>query len=1055
MILANVAVRRPVAMSCLIIGMALLGLNSYRKMGLEILPKVDVPFITIVTVYPGASPEEIETDIARRIEDEVVSISGLKEVSSISIENVCQVLLEFQLEVDVDIAAMDVREKLDLIRADFPDGVEDPKVVKFDVNAKPVISLALTGDAPIDELYDYADNVLRDKITVIPGVANVEIVGGAERQVHILADRSKLAARGLTTLNLIQAIREGVRTIPSGRIRAHGTEYSVKFDADFTDIALIGDLEVAGGNGQRTYIKDVAEVRMDMEELRQVAHLDGRSAIAIKVVKRAEANAVRMIDAVREAMDQLREELPGGMELVWVTDDGVFTKAMVDSAWVNVGQGILLTAIVLFLFLYNIRSTLVIAITMPLTILIGLFFMQMVGFTLNVSTLLSIGMSVGILVTNSIVVLESIVKRLDEGQSPRRAARVGAREAFVAVLASAGTNVVVLFPIAIMPGMIGLFMKPFALTMVIVTVVSLFVSFTVTPMLCSLILKPKKQDDRSLLAHMERFWNRGFDRLVRLYRRLLQFTEHYRLAAALLLIAILALFLHSMMVAGTLGSSMGAEPDRGEMFVKLEYPTNYSLARTTEQVTAVEERLRSLPHLRHMLTSIGNVEGMFGQASEGVHLAQILLRFNERTERRETMEDLMVLARNAVEGFPGVIVTLTVPNFTGGQATDVEFEIIGSDLDTLDRLALESQAIAYSIPGFRDPDTTVRPGKPELRIRPDRTVLADLGLPATTLGMMLRGNIEGITAGTYKRDARNYDIVVKFAEEEGKEQVHDFLFPGAPGRPMLLSALGSVEQDVAPIQIPRTNKQRVAKLFANLDPSLPLGTAVQKLSAEFDSRVQLPPGYSYYFGGVYEVMEEGMEALAEAGLIAILLVILMLAAILESFRQPVLIIVTLPLALIGVIYSLYLGGYSMGIFTMMCIVMLIGIVVNNAILIMDQFNVHVAAGASRHGAMVDAACERFRPITMITLAAVLGMLPLAFGRGIGAEMRNDVGLASAGGILVSGILTLLVIPILYDLFTRKGNGKEHGPAPAAPEAPSPGVEAGEQPAAPKKDAPSA
>jgi len=544
-------------------------------------------------------------------------------------------------------------------------------------------------------------------------------------------------------------------------------------------------------------------------------------------------------------------------------------------------------------------------------------------------------------------------------------------------------------------------------------------------MMCSLLLKPKKKDSRSPLAYMERAWNWGFDGIIAVYRGMLQFTEHYRLAAILVLIIIAVIFVHSMKVGASLGSSMGREPDRGELFVKLEFSASNTLARTSETVTAIEERLQSLPHLRHILTTIGKVEGMFGQTGEGVYLAQILLRFNDRTDRKETINDLMLLAQEKVALFPGILYTLSKPNFTGGQASDVEFEIAGPDLETLDSLVLQAQNVAAEISGFRNPDTTVRPGKPELRVRPNRTVLADLEFPATTLGLALRGNIEGITAGTFKRDARNYDIVVKYAEEEGKDQVRDFLFPAAPGRPVSLTNLGTIEEDLAPIQIPRKNKSRIAKLFANLEPSLPMGTAVEVLSAEFDKRAPLPPGYKYEFVGTYEIMAEGQEALAEAGLIAILLVVLMLAAILESFKQPVLILVTLPLALIGVYYSLWWGGYSMGIFVMMSVVMLIGIVVNNAILIMDQFNVHVAAGMSRHSAMVNAASERFRPITMITLAAVLGMLPLAFGKGIGAEMRNDTGLASAGGILISGILTMLVMPVLYDLFTRKGRtGKQ-------------------------------
>lgn len=1020
-------------MTCLFIGLTLLGFNAFRKMTLEIMPKVDIPYITVVTVYPGATPEEIETDIAKRIEDEVSSISGLKHVTSMCLENVCQTLLEFELEVDVDIAATDVREKLDLIRNLFPEGVEDPKVVKFDINAKAVLSMALTGNRTIDELYDYADNDLRDRLSVLPGVASVELEGGAEREVHILVDREKLAARGLTSLNLVQAIQEGVRTIPSGRIRAHGTEYSVKFDADYRDIAPIGDIEISGKDGQRTYIKDVAELRMGTKELRQAAHVDGKQAVAIRIIKKAEANAVKVIDGVRQALEELQKDLPGGMELVWVTDDGTFTRAMADDAWNNVGQGILLTGLILLLFLHNLRTTLIIMITMPLTIVIGFLFMNMAGFSISAPTLMSIGMSVGILVTNSIVVLEAIVKRLDEGLPPREAARVGASESFIPVLASAGTNVVVLFPIAVMPGMVGLFMKPFALTMVIVTVVSLFMSFTLTPMLAGLILKPAKPNRRSVLSFLERTWDRGFDFVADTYRGQLQFFERHRFAALLFLAVVAAIFVHSLKIGATLGSSMGEDSDRGEIYVKLEYPTNYDIARTEAGVLEIEEALRSsLPHLRHMLTTIGKVQGMIGQNSEGVHLAQILLRFNERTERPETLEDIMNTIREKIRNLPGTIATLSIPGFAGGQETDVEFEISGPDLPTLDRLAVEALAAAETIPGFQDPDTTTRPGKPELRVTPNRAVLADLDFAPAMLGMALRGNIEGITAGTFKREARNYDIVVKFAEEEGKEQVGDFLFPAAPGRPMALSNIGSVEESIAPVQITRVDKKRISKFFSNLDPSLPLGTAAEQLVDVFEKKTDLPPGYSHRFGGVYEIMTEGMTALGEAGLIAMLLVVLMLAALLESFKQPVLILVTLPLGLIGVLYSLAWGGYGMSVFTMMGVVMLIGIVVNNAILIMDQFNVHVSEGIPRHAAMISAAREEFRPVIMITLAAVLGMLPMAFGNGIGAEMRNDIGLASAGGILISGILTQYVMPILYSFFTRKPKADRNG-APGEPE----------------------
>ncbi|MCL4206767.1 MAG: efflux RND transporter permease subunit [Pirellulaceae bacterium] len=1020
MMLADFSIRRPIAMSCLIIGLTLLGINAYRKMGLELMPKADIPYVTVVTIYPGASPEELETDVAKRIEDAVVSIDGLKHVSSTCMENVCQTLLEFQLNIDVDIAATDVREKLDLIRADLPVDVEDPIIQKFDFNAKPIVTLSLTGDVPLDELYDFADNTLRDRITVISGVADVQLIGGAKRRVHVELDRNRLGARSLNSLDVVQAIQQAVRTVPSGRVREGGTEYAVKFDADYERVLDLADLEIANENGQRCYLRDIGQVSMATEELRQAAMLDGRPCIAIKVVKKADANAVHVTNAVRSAMTALNAELPGGMELVWIEDDGTFIEANNVSAWVNVGQGILLTAAILFLFLYNLRALLVVGITMPLTIVIGLFFMQAVGYTLNTSTLIAIGMSVGILVTNSIVVLEAIVARLDESGDPREASRLGAKEAFIAVLASAGTNVVVLFPLSVMKTRIGMFIGPLAMTMFIMTVVSLFISFTLTPMLCSLILKPRKAGSRSLLARMERGWNWGFDGLVSGYRGLLQFNERHRWAAVLTLLAVIGIFVHSMWLGGQLGTSAFAESDRGALYLRLEFPTRYELAETIRRVQEAEARLEGLPELRHVLSSIGKVEAILGQSSEGVYLAQILLKFSERTEREITIAELMEQVRARIEGFPDAIVGVSQPSMIGGQSNPIELEISGDRLDTLDSLVQRVYDLAGTLPGVRDPDTSVRAGKPEIRVFPRRAVLSDLGMPAVPLGLTLRANLEGIKAGTYKQNARSYDIVVKLAEQPGKDQVRAFQLPAADGHPMVLTNVSRIEERQMPIQIIRKDKRRIAKLYSQLDEKiLPLGIAVNQISDLLDEQVGLPPGYGFGFAGTYEFMAEGQAGLAEAGLLSIVLVVLTLAAILESFRQPAIILVTIPLALIGTTWALAMTGESFSIFVIMGIVMMFGIVVNNAILIMDQFNLHVSEGTPRHKAMIAAACERFRPIVMITLAAVLGMLPMAIGQGIGAEMRTGVGIASVGGILVSGVLTLIVMPILYDLFTRK------------------------------------
>ena len=1024
MFLSNASVRRPVAMGCLLIALTLLGANSWRKLGLELMPKMDMPFITVVTVYPGATPADIETDVAKRIEDAVVSVDGLRHVSSSCMENVCQTLLEFELEVNVDIAATDVREKLDLIRADLPASVEDPIIQKYDVNAKPIITLALTGTVPLDELYDYADNELKDRLTTIAGVAEVQLIGGAEREVHVALDRQKLAARGLTAMHVVDAVQKGVGIIPSGRVREKGTEFSVKYDADFRDERDIGEIELAGHDGARCRIRDVGTVRMAAEELRQKAAIDGRAAIAIKVVKKADANAVDVAAKVRAAMERIRSALPGGMELVWFADDGRFIEANAESAWSNVYAGIVLTAAILFLFLYNVRTLVIVCMTMPLTILIGLFTMEAYDLTLNTSTLIAIGMSVGILVTNSIVVLEAIDKRLVECGDPVQAAMQGASESWIAVLASAGTNVVVLFPLAVMGSMVGRFISPLALTMFLMTLVSLFISFTLTPMLCAMILKPRDPDARGILPWMERRWNAGFEWVVEQYRGLLLYAEHLRWAAVLVVVGSLGLLVHSFKVAGTLGGGFISNTDMGQVTVKLEFPTYYSLDETVRRVAEAERRLKDMPDLRHILVTIGKVEGIIGQSSEGVYLAQVGLRLPERDERTRDIETIMDDVRARLADYSDAIVTVAQPSIIGGTGAEVEMEISGSDFAILDRLALATKAAAEKVSGIRDPDTTVRGGKPEIRIRPRRDVLSDMGGSSVSIGQMLRANIEGLQAGTFRRNARNYDIVVKLAEEPGKDQVPAFQVPGAPGKPVLIENVARIEEGLSPSQITRVDKSRVQKVFTNLGKGMALGKATEELGTIFASLPDVPPGYRYRFGGKAERMTEAQVALGEAGLIAILLVVLTLAAILESFRQMFLILVTIPLSLIGTFWGLALTGNSLGIFEIMGIVMMAGIVVNNAILIVDQFNRHIAEGFPRHRAMIQASCESFRPVAMITLAAVLGMLPMAMDVSIGGELRTGVGIASVGGILVSGILAQILVPVLYDLCTKSRAGRD-------------------------------
>ncbi len=1026
MFLSHASVTRPVAMSCFIIMLVLFGLTSYRQLGLDAFPDVEIPYVTITTVYPGASPAEIEVDVAKRIEDAVGTIDGLKTMKTTCMENVCQILLEFRLGQSVDIAAMDVRERIDKIRNDLPAAAEAPEILKFDPNATPVVTLMLTGDLPIDTIYDYADEELSDRLSTISGVAEVQIAGGEPLELRITLDKRKLSACGLNVVQVLKKLSEGNVKVPVGRIRQGVQEVNVTYDSEFRNFEDLGALEIGTFQKRRIYLRDVAKITMESEEKRSLAFFDGRPGVVLKIVKKGDANAVRVIDAVRAEVRELdsSHRLPGGMKLEWVRDSGAFIRASVDDAWSSIFIGVVLTALILFAFLHEVRSTFIVVISMPVSIVVSFWAMELCGFTFNMFTLLALGTSVGTLVTNSIVVIESIARRLAEGDDPKQAADRGTAEVALPVFASAMTNVVVFGPIAAMSSLVGRFLIPFAVTMTIATLVSLFVSFTLTPILAAQLLRREtaEAEQNNLFA---RIWNRGYSAVAGWFGRSLDAVcRHGLLTGA----AALALFLFALLyVAPRVGMTFVPEDDQAEFIIKLEYPTDYSLESTLRRTLQVEKRIRQLPNVLRTATVIGKVQGTVGQATEGVYLAEITVVCKPKTERAESLDRMRDLFRQELSQLTNCIVTVNIPSLVGGSAASMELEISGDKLETIEKIATDSANRLRAGGSARDVDTSVRLGKPEIRITPRRAVLQNLEQPSSTIGSLLRGSVEGLKGGSYKVGARSFDIRVKLDEKEGYEQLPALSFASKEGKPLALDAISELSPSSIPIQINRTDRSRVAKVFANPAP----GVGLQDLVNTTETLVapQLPAGCRLRFGGMVTTMNEAFADFEQAILFAVVLTYLLIAATMESWTRPLLILFTVPLALIGMEFALYLAGIPLSIFGLLGFVMLIGIVVNNAILIMDDLAIQRAAGLDGPTAMRTAVKNKFRPILMTSIAAVLGIAPMAFGTGIGSESRSSCGIAVVGGLISSTILSLYVIPALYTLFCRK----KHEPAQGANE----------------------
>ncbi|MBP8801129.1 MAG: efflux RND transporter permease subunit [Kiritimatiellae bacterium] len=1019
MFLANASTKRPVAVSCMLIALIALGLNTWRKLSLEFLPSVDIPYITITTTWLGASPEDMEKDVAKHIEDAVSGLDGLKHVFSSCQENISLVVLQFEMGVDVNVAADDVREKLDAVLPDLPETADRPIIEKVDINAVPVASMFLTGDIPVDELYDYADNTLDDRFSTVRGVEKIELTGGNEREVWVELDRDKVVAAGLTSWDIVTALRNSIVNVPGGRIREAGSEYNVRFYAEYDTVEEIETLEVATRDGRRRTLKDLGSVRVAPEEVRERAFLDGRQGVAMRVVKKSEGNTVTVVKESRKRYEEVIKTLPPGMELIWVDDDARNVQASVDATIEDILSGILLCAAILFLFLVNIRATFVIALTMPVTIIISLFFMGLAGYTLNQSTLLAIGLSVGILVSNSIVVLENVVKRFDDIPDRWEAARVGTSEVAVAVLASAGTNVVVMLPITMMTSMVGRFFAPFAGTTLIVNAASILVSFTLTPILCALIMRPASQRKQNWATRFGGRWVDFVQRYGRLHAVILRRIIERRWLAALIVLGGILLFVGTLKICGQ-RISMGfvENNDYGKIFVRLEFPPYYDLEHTVERVHEIEKLFEPLQDRLRTFSLVGRAEAHSGQANQGVYLAMIILLFTDKTERDWTIFDRVEEVRGLLAHETDVIATAAVPSAaTGTQSLQLDMVLKGDDLDVLDRTALRIQERFLALDGVGIIDTNVRDPKREVRVLPKRAVMADIGVTPEMLAWTVRANVEGIEAADYKRGDRTYDIRVKFDEIPGREQVREFLLPTKDGQAVTLETVADVRDALMKVMIFRHDKQRAVKIVGDITQDAKLGDVRNRLMQTVRDENMLPPGYTLEFSGISEDMGEAIADFSEAILLATFLTLLTLAAMLESFRRMFLVLTTLPMGLIGVMWALDLTGSSASIFVQLGVVMLIGVVVNPAILIADKLGQNLAAGMVPHRALRNAMSEEFRAVLMVILASGIGMIPLATGTGIGSENRVGIGVASVGGIFMAGILTLTLLPVTYALFT--------------------------------------
>ena len=1016
--LADTSVKRPVFATMVIMALVVLGVVSYPEIGVDLFPKVDFPIVTISTHLKGASPEVIDVDITDKIEGAVNTINGVKSITSSSTEGDSRVTVEFVLERDIDLAVQDVREKVALIRNKLPEDIEEPRVAKVDPDATAIMWLNLSGQKTVRELSTYVDEVLKEQLQRINGVGDIQLGGLRLRQVRVWLDAGKLRAYGLTANDVMGALQRQNVELPGGRIESLSKEYTVKVKGEFLNVPDFNDLVIAYDKGAPVRLRDIGKAEDGMEERRSIVRFNGIPAVGMGVQKQSGTNTVAVVNAVKAEIAKINKTLPPGMTLNIAIDQSTFIRRSIAEVQKHLILGSLFAILAVFVFLRNVRTTAISALALPISIISTFALIRAFGFTFNNMTMLALTLSIGLLIDDAIIVIENIYRHVEEGMAPREAATFGTSEIGLAVMATTFAIVAIFLPVAFMKGIIGRFFLQFALTVVFSVLVSLLVSFTLTPMLASIFLKRialKRENTAGAPVYVKpshrpaEWFERGYKKLEEVYRHVLAFSLNHR---GIMLVGALSLFVGSLYMTTFLGKELIPPEDQGQFIVRLEAPIDYSLEKADELFRPVEQILRQMPEVRAVYYVLG--------AGGAINRAMMMTSLIPKSERNKTQMDLKKEVRQKLSRFPGLKVSAEDFAMIGGgqRQVPIQYSVRGPDLMAIQAFTKQIAGSFSKKPGIVDVDTSLELGKPELKIFIDRDKAADLGVDVSTIAEAINLLISGETEVTkYKDESRGkrYDLRIRLNPEERRnpDDLSRLYVRSKEGRLVELRNLVRIQEGGGPSVINRVDRQRAITLFASLE-GIPLGQAIEDLNGIAEKI--LPSDYLPKYRGQADTMAESFGYLLFAIILGVIMAYMVLAAQFESFVHPFTVLLAMPLSFIGAFGALLLTGNTLSIFTFIGLILLMGLVKKNAILLVDYTNVLRARGLSRREAILQAGPVRLRPILMTTFAMVFGMLPVAFGVGEGAETRSPMGIAVIGGLLTSLFLTLVVVPAAYDLF---------------------------------------
>jgi len=1049
---SNYAIKKPIITTVVMVALVVFGLIALLRLKTDEFPEVTAPVVNIAIIYPGASPGVVERELIDPLEESFRSISGVDTIMSSAVDGYANILVQFVFEKDIQQATQDIRDKISESRADLPLEMEEPILTRFASTDFPIISLTLTSESlETVQLTQLADTKIRRELTALPGVASVNIVGGRERELTVELKPDALRATGIAVSQVVQTLQTENLAVPVGKLTGKLDDRTIRLRGRLTSPSEFEQL-VVGRNGNRVVrLGDVADVKDSQEEAKTAAYYNSTPAVGIDIKKALGYSTTDVSQRVLAKIKELEPGLPKGTRMQVVKDSGARVKDSVSDVQGSLFEGALLTILVVFIFLKSWRSTVITGLALPVSVIASFVAVLAFGFTLNVMSLLGLSLAIGILVDDAIVVRENIVRHMEMGKDHVRAAAEGTSEIGLAVAATTFSIVVVFVPIAFMGGIAEQWFAPFALTIACSVLVSLFVSFSLDPMLSAVWHDPEATGERrTWLSRKLDIFDRAFQRLTRRYKKVIAWALRHRLIMVVLAIAAFVGAL-AIPATGAVGSGFFPIEDRSEILIQLETSPGSNLEYTKKKVLAAVELTKKYPEIKYTYSTVG------GQT--GADSAQIYVRLSPKKARNRHQDVIAQLLRNEIRQLSGV--TAFITNGFAGGFRQIQVQLIGPDTDVLNGIAERVATEVRQVPGAVDVGLSSKGQRPEVEINPDRDLAGQLGVSAGALAQAVRPAFAGLEAGKWiDPDGETRDVVVRLAAD-WRERPEDLealpiqlpqFGPEPPGQ-IQLGHIAKVKRGLGPAMIEHLDGSRVVTVGANAE-GMPLSAVVGGIEKRISS-IEMPPGYSRKQGGETEDQKEVFGRILIALATAVMLMYFILVVQFGSFLEPIPIMASLPMSLIGVMLAMLVTGSTLNLMSMIGVIMLMGIVAKNAILLIDFAKHAEAQGMTREEAIIEAGGVRLRPIVMTSVAIVAGMIPVAIGSGEGADFRAPLGRAVIGGVITSTVLTLLVIPTFYDIITRWRDGvigffrrrsRVHVPAPAV--ASKPDAEASAASAAP-------